>query len=92
VLTSTSSSPLKNPVAGSYETGGALDSSTSWLEFFGPGKVPVEEEVVVEVVLVLVVLVEPEELLVVVVELEPEEVVEEVVDEVIGCVVVGNVA
>ncbi len=34
-----SSSPAKNPAAGSMELGGSLFSSISWLEFFGPGRV-----------------------------------------------------
>lgn len=55
-----SSSPAKKPEAGSMELGGSLFSSTSWLEFFGPGR---EVEEVVEVVELEVVVVEVVELL-----------------------------
>jgi hypothetical protein len=48
-----SSSPAKKPEAGSTELVGSLFSSTSWLEFLGPGRVEVEV-VLVELLVVLV--------------------------------------
>jgi hypothetical protein len=48
-----SSSPAKKPLAGSMELGGSLFSSMSWLEFFGPGRVEDEVELVELVVLIL---------------------------------------
>jgi len=42
VFTSISSSPAKKPVAGSYEFGGSFSSTTSSLEFLGPGRDEVE--------------------------------------------------
>jgi hypothetical protein len=53
VFTSISSSPAKKPVAGSYELGGSFSSTTSSLEFLGPGRDEVELGLLVDVEVVL---------------------------------------